>query len=172
VIGLGVLGLLSHVAAERPLICLIDDQQWLDRCSAQVLGFVARRLGAESVGMVFATRDRDPGGDGEGLAQLEVSGLSEAEAGELLDAVLTVPIDKRVRDHTGRRRTRSAGRRTAPWPSPPTGGSTPTGAPGTVPRPPPAPMRRSPPSSRTPPPGRGRAADWPARPPSWPRPPP
>jgi hypothetical protein len=66
VIGLGVLGLLSHVAADRPLICLIDDQQWLDRCSAQVLGFVARRLGAESVGMVFATRDQDPGGDGEG----------------------------------------------------------------------------------------------------------
>ena len=96
VIGLAVLGLLSHAAAARPLICLVDDEQWLDRCSAQVLGFVARRLGAESVGMIFATRDPAP--DGERLAQLEVSGLSEAEAGELLDVVLTVPIDRRVRD--------------------------------------------------------------------------
>ena len=96
VIGLAVLGLLSHAAADQPLICLVDDQQWLDRCSAQVLGFVARRLGAESVGMFFATRD--PGADGEKLARLEVSGLSDAEAGELLDAVLTAPIDQRVRD--------------------------------------------------------------------------
>lgn len=96
VIGLAVLGLLSHAAAAQPLICLVDDQQWLDRCSAQVLGFVARRLGAESVGMIFATRE--PAEDGEKLAQLEVAGLSEAEAGELLDAVLTVPIDKRVRE--------------------------------------------------------------------------
>src|SRR5262244_3988516 len=56
VLGLAVLNLLSDLGEEQPLICLVDDEQWLDRASAQVLAFVARRLGAEPVGLVFAAR--------------------------------------------------------------------------------------------------------------------
>jgi DNA-binding CsgD family transcriptional regulator len=95
-VGLGVLGLLSEVAEEQPLVCLVDDEQWLDRASAQVLGFVARRLVAESVGMVFAVRI--PSTDLAGLAELSVAGLQEPDAQALLDSVLTGPLDPRVRD--------------------------------------------------------------------------
>ena len=95
-VGLGVLSLLSEVAEEQPLVCLVDDEQWLDRASAQVLGFVARRLVAESVGMVFAART--PSSDLAGLGELRVEGLQEADARALLDAALTGPLDTRVRD--------------------------------------------------------------------------
>jgi DNA-binding CsgD family transcriptional regulator len=95
-VGLAVLSLLSDVAEGQPLMCLVDDQQWLDACSAQVLAFVARRLGAESVGLVFATRA--VGDDLAGLPELAVTGLRAQDAGALLDAVLTGPIDARVRD--------------------------------------------------------------------------
>jgi hypothetical protein len=95
-IGLAVLGLLSEVAGERPLACVVDDEQWLDRASAQVLGFVARRLAAEPVGLVFAARD--PGEELAGLPQLTVTGLEEGDARALLDSVLTGPVDARVRD--------------------------------------------------------------------------
>ena len=87
---------MSDVAERQPLICLVDDGQWLDHASRTVLAFVARRLGAESVGLVFATRVA--GGDLAGLPELEVGGLGEADARALLDAALPGPIDARVRD--------------------------------------------------------------------------
>jgi DNA-binding CsgD family transcriptional regulator len=95
-VGLATLSLLSEVAEEHPLVCLVDDEQWLDRASAQVLGFVARRLEAESVGLVFAARM--PSDELAGLPELVVEGLREADARALLAAALTGPLDARVRD--------------------------------------------------------------------------
>ena len=95
-VGLAVLSLLSEVAEERPLICVVDDEQWLDRASAQVLAFVARRLGAESVGLVFAARGTSD--EVAGLPELVVDGLREGDARALLDSVLTGPLDARVRE--------------------------------------------------------------------------
>jgi DNA-binding CsgD family transcriptional regulator len=94
--GLAVLSLLSQVAEEQPLICVLDDAQWLDHASAQILAFASRRLGAESLGLVFATRDR--AGDLAGLPDLMVSGLPDADARSLLGTVLTGPLDTRIRD--------------------------------------------------------------------------
>ncbi|HEX6402338.1 MAG TPA: AAA family ATPase [Pseudonocardiaceae bacterium] len=95
-VGLAVLSLLSEVAEERPLICLIDDEQWLDQASAQALGFVARRLAADPVGLVFAARIS--GDELAGLPVLEVEGLREDYARALLDSALAGPLDARVRD--------------------------------------------------------------------------
>jgi hypothetical protein len=95
-VGLAVLGLVSEVAAERPLICVVDDEQWLDRASVQALGFVARRLAAEPVGLVFAARG--PGAELAGLPELPVQGLRAEDARALLDSALTGSMDERVRD--------------------------------------------------------------------------
>jgi DNA-binding CsgD family transcriptional regulator len=95
-VGLAVLGLLAEVAEERPLLCVVDDEQWLDRVSAQVLVFVARRLGTEGIGMVFAARE--PSTDLAELPQLVVEGLGEDDARGLLDSMLSWPLDERVRD--------------------------------------------------------------------------
>ena len=95
-VGLAVLGLLSEVAGERPLICVVDDEQWLDRASVQALGFVARRLAAEPVGLVFAARVL--GAELARLPELPVEGLAEEDARELLESALTGPVDARVRD--------------------------------------------------------------------------
>jgi DNA-binding CsgD family transcriptional regulator len=97
-VGLAVLSLLSDVAEERPLICVIDDAQWLDAASAQALAFVARRLGAESVGLVFAVREPIGERHLDGLAELVVGGLDDADARALLEAVVAGPLDVRVRD--------------------------------------------------------------------------
>src|SRR3954454_4768675 len=77
-VGLAALSLLAEVAAEQPLVCVIDDSQWLDRASAQALAFVSRRLLAESIAVVFATREQSP--EFAGLPELPVSGLSEEVA--------------------------------------------------------------------------------------------
>jgi DNA-binding CsgD family transcriptional regulator len=95
-VGLAVLSLLSDVAEELPLICVVDDEQWLDRASAQVLAFVARRLEAEAVGLVFAARGASY--ELAGLPELVVEGLHEGDARALLDSVLTGRLDARVRD--------------------------------------------------------------------------
>jgi DNA-binding CsgD family transcriptional regulator len=95
-VALAVLSLLADAAEEHPLLCLVDDQQWLDHASAKVLSFVARRLAAEPIGLVFATRV--PGDELAGLPELVVEGLHEGNARALLDAVLTGPLDARVRD--------------------------------------------------------------------------
>jgi DNA-binding CsgD family transcriptional regulator len=95
-VALAVLSLLSGVAGERPLICVVDDQQWLDQASAQALGFAARRLAADPVGLVFAARV--PGEELAGLPELTVEGLPEGDARALLDSALTGPLDPRVRD--------------------------------------------------------------------------
>ncbi len=95
-VGLATLGLLAEVAAERPVLCVIDDAHWLDRASAQALGFVARRLLAEPVALVVATREA--GGEFGRLPELVVGGLSEGAARELLGSVVTGPLDERVRE--------------------------------------------------------------------------
>jgi DNA-binding CsgD family transcriptional regulator len=95
-VGLAVLGLVSEVAAERPLICVVDDEQWLDQASVQALGFVARRLAADSVGLVFAARVT--GTELAGLPELMVEGLAAEDARALLESALTGPVDARVLD--------------------------------------------------------------------------
>jgi DNA-binding CsgD family transcriptional regulator len=97
-VGLAVLTLLGVVAEELPLICLVDDAQWLDRASMQTLGFVARRLLAEPVAMVFAVRDCDEEPALAGLAELALGGLTGRDAEELLDRSPTGALDKPVRD--------------------------------------------------------------------------
>jgi predicted ATPase len=95
-VGLAVLSLLSETARELPLLCVVDDAQWLDRASAQTLAFVARRLLAEKVALVFAARER--GDELRGLPELLVGGLGDGDARSLLASALRVPLDQQVRD--------------------------------------------------------------------------
>src|SRR6476646_8649851 len=95
-VGLAVLSLLAEAAEERPLVCVVDDAQWLDLASAQALVFVARRLLAESVALVLVTRD--PGQALRGLPELAVEGLHDGDARALLGSLLHVPLDERVRE--------------------------------------------------------------------------
>ena len=98
-VGLATLSLLAEMAATQPLMCLVDDAQWLDDSSFEVLGFVARRLAAESVAMVFAIRDGDGPGRGRiGLPELLVTGVADEDARALLDSVVLGRLDERVRN--------------------------------------------------------------------------
>jgi DNA-binding CsgD family transcriptional regulator len=95
-IGLAVLSLLSEVAEESPLVCVVDDAQWLDEASALTLGFVARRLGADSLALLFAARE--PGEALRGLPELTVEGLGNLDARALLSSALRFVLDEPVRD--------------------------------------------------------------------------
>ena len=96
-VGLAMLTLLSDAAEPQPLICIVDDAQWLDRCSAQVLSFVARRLHAESVIVLFADRDHDQPTELAGLPELALRRLSDVDARELLASSTPGRLDERVR---------------------------------------------------------------------------
>ena len=93
-----MLSLLSDVAEDRPLVCVVDDAQWLDTASAQVLAFVARRLVAESVALIFAARPATDERELTGMAELVVVGLADDDARALLESVIAGPLDVRVRD--------------------------------------------------------------------------
>ena len=95
-LGTGLLNYLADIAAERPVIAVIDDAQWLDGSTAQTLGFVARRLDAEAVGLIFAAREQVK--HLRGLPELVLSGLAPADAQALLATALLMPVEERVRE--------------------------------------------------------------------------
>ena len=95
-VGLAVLGLMSEAAANRPLLCIIDDAQWVDLASVQTLAFVARRVSADSVGILFATRH--PSQELERLPSLCLDGLDKLAARKLLQSALSSPLDERLRE--------------------------------------------------------------------------
>ena len=97
-VGLAVLSLLAAVAEERPLLCLIEDAQWLDAVSSQILGLVARRVRAESVAIVVAVREPAAAEDFQALSELRLEGLPEQDARTLLRSAVTGPLDSRVGD--------------------------------------------------------------------------
>ncbi|MFF5083304.1 AAA family ATPase [Actinoplanes sp. NPDC000266] len=95
-VGLAVLNLLSEASEAQPLLCLLDDAHWMDQASAQVVGFVARRLLAEPVALLLGARQRGP--VLLGLPDLEVQGLRDADSHALLDTVTPFGLDQHVRD--------------------------------------------------------------------------
>src|SRR5262249_7036229 len=95
-VGLAVLSLLSEASEERPLLCIVDDAQWLDDGSAPTLLFVARRLLGEPVAVLFAARE--PVADLDALPTLALHGLANGDARGLLGTVVKVPLDENIRD--------------------------------------------------------------------------
>jgi DNA-binding CsgD family transcriptional regulator len=100
-VALAALSLMAEAAQERPVLCVVDDAQWLDQASAQVLGFLGRRLVAEQVALVFAVRTPVPGAPAPdylaGLPELLLGGLDEQSARALLATVISGPLDESVR---------------------------------------------------------------------------
>ncbi|MEU2421352.1 AAA family ATPase [Streptomyces sp. NPDC007851] len=97
-VALALLGLLSEAASQRPVACVVDDAQWLDRASAQVLAFAARRIDAEPIAIVFGLRDPHGVDELDGLPELALSGLSDQAARDLLASRVPVPLDDQVRE--------------------------------------------------------------------------
>ncbi|MGX7681743.1 AAA family ATPase [Jatrophihabitans sp. DSM 45814] len=97
-VGLAVLSLFAMKSAKQPLLCLVDDAQWLDQPSLQTLAFVARRLAAEPIAVVFGLREGAAVGDLTGLPALSLSGLGRADAHQLLASSVHAPLDEHVRD--------------------------------------------------------------------------
>ena len=97
-VGLALLSLLAAVATERPVLCLVDDAQWLDGASAQAVGFVARRLRAESVAILLGVREPMVMPDFEGVPELRLEGLSDEDAGTLLASAVTGRLDSHIAD--------------------------------------------------------------------------
>ncbi|MER7243313.1 AAA family ATPase [Kribbella sp. NPDC000426] len=96
-VGLAALSLLAQVGADQPLVCLVDDAQWLDKASALTLAFVGRRLLAESVVLVFAVREPTAHETLSGLPELRVGALRERDSRTLLDSAVTAPLDEQIR---------------------------------------------------------------------------
>ncbi|MEU2718215.1 AAA family ATPase [Streptomyces sp. NPDC007205] len=97
-VGVASLGLLAETARERPLLCVVDDAQWLDQASAKALAFLARRISAESIALVFAVREPSRLPELDGLPGHSLQGLGESDARALLAAAIRAPLDERVRD--------------------------------------------------------------------------
>jgi AAA ATPase domain len=95
-VGLAILGLLAEVTEEEPLVCVVDDAQWLDQASARTLAFVARRLMAESVVLVFAVREPSEEQTFAGLPELVVGGLNDEDARGVLGLAIAGRVDERV----------------------------------------------------------------------------
>jgi len=98
IVGLAVLHLLSDVAEDKPLVCVLDDAQWLDNASAVIMAFVARRLLAESVGLVFGARQPSEAHELTGLPELNLHGLRNGDARAVLESSWPGRLDERVRD--------------------------------------------------------------------------
>ncbi|MDQ1073242.1 helix-turn-helix transcriptional regulator [Streptomyces canus] len=97
-VGLATLSLIADAGGDQPLVCIVDDAQWLDKASAMTLEFVARRLLAESVVLAFAVREPSAGHTFGSLPELSLTGLTERDSRTLLHSVVTGPLDERVRD--------------------------------------------------------------------------
>ena len=97
-VGLAALSLLAAAAVDQPLICVIDDAQWLDRISAETMTFIARRLGADRVALIFAVRDSSGDDVLAGLPELEIGGLRDDDARALLDSAFLGRLDGPIRD--------------------------------------------------------------------------